>query len=920
MHGSKERSAICQKDSSSGVALIVTLLTLTILSLMAVGFFFLVTGEQRNTSSGSGNNTAFYGAEAGIENMSAQLEQLFSYTAAPTPAQINALSAQPPSIPGITFPAESTQYPNGGYYIGYQTNGNGGLQSTPGTIGGTGPLAGMQADITSFTLTAIADGPSVADGSTSTSTPRNTEVELIRQVQLVSVPVFEFGIFSNNDLSFFAGPDFNFGGRVATNGNLYLAEGPGATLTLPSVVTAYGYGSSTQGIIREQLENGYSTASAYDGTINIDTSPGNYRAMALTEGSVTGGPGSSANPNWSTISLSSNPTLGYDGNIRTSTTGVAKLNMAMAMPGAGGTPIQIIERAEASDTTAVSQARLENQASLRILLSDNANDLPNPSSAVSLNGSLPSWYTVNACHAPLAISPGPVPLVGGVPTRSYVEQDNDFLSPAGTPLIGGYIEIDIQTASGAWQNVTADILQQGISSVSGVTPTCSNRPVIHLEEANAWTCNPNPGLTPGSASGPCVSNPVGSTNPYDYVPINMYDTREGNARDVNDGAIHLGGVMNVVELDVGNLQQWFANDSYGQQALFNGGYIVYFSDRRGNYCNANCSANGGYNGLGETGKYGSEDIINPASSTGTPDGVMEAAEDVDGPNANTANYNQDQFDTYGGAPSCSYASSPVYPCPTNTQPGSTTWQSVLAAAPGNPSGDLTIGTITAGQAEKNAVIFFRRGLRLVDGSLGSLPPLSSANCSIAEGANGSGGFTVAAENPAYILGNYNANNSTFSDSAGACHVPAAVMADAVTLLSNNWTDLESFTSPTLSSGRNVSAAAYYRTAVMGGSTVPFAQPTGYTTYQDFGTDGGVHNFLRSLENWGSVTKYYMGSIADFYYSVQATGVYKDGLVNSVYSPGTRAYSFDTDFENISELPPGTPHFTDVNALAFQQVQ
>lgn len=228
--------------------------------------------------------------------------------------------------------------------------------------------------------------------------------------------------------------------------------------------------------------------------------------------------------------------------------------------------------------------------------------------------------------------------------------------------------------------------------------------------------------------------------------------------------------------------------------------------------------------------------------------------------------------------------------------------------------------MTAGQAEKNAVIFFRHALRLMDGSLGSLPPLSSANCSIAEGTNGAGGFTVASENPVYILGNYNANNPSFSDMAGACHIPAAVMGDAVTLLSNSWTDSESFSSPTLSSGRPASATAYYRTAVMGGSTIPFQQPTGYTTYQDFGTDGGVHNFLRMLENWGSSTLYYEGSIADFYYSVQATGVYKDGLVNSVYSPPTRTDTFDTDFESISELPPGTPRFTDVNALAFQQVQ
>jgi hypothetical protein len=879
------------KKNPSGVALIITLLTLTILSLIAIGFFFLVAGEQRNAGAGSGNNTAFYGAEAAIENMSAQLDQLFSHTASPTPAEISALSAQPPSIPGITFPAQSTQYPNGGYYIFNPGNGSGGLFSSPGTIGGSGPLAGLQGDITPFTLTAIADGPSVVDGSSSSGGARNTEVEMIRQVQEVSVPVFEFGVFSNNDLDFFAGPDFNFGGRVATNGNLYLAEGDGDTLTFPSVVTAYG------NVVRENLENGWSTSTDYTGTVNIDTSPGNYRALAQNE--------DSSNANWPTIAGY------YNGNILSSTTNPPskKLNMAMAMPGAGGTPIQIIERAQSSDNTLISQARLENQASLRILLSDNANDLPNPSGAVSLNTTLPSsWYPSNSCHAPLAESPGPVQ--SGKPNPPWnAEQDNDFLTPATTPLIGGYIEIDIQTSSGAWQNVTSDVLSYGITSSAGLT--CLNyRPILHLEELNLYNCQ-------GSGS-TCVDRTTGtdgpgSTNPYDYVPINTYDTREGNARDVDDDTIHLGGVMNVIELDVGNLQWWFANDSDGQLALFNGGYIVYFSDRRGNYCSTNCSANGGYNGLGETGKYGNEDIINPASSTGTPDGVMEASEDADGPNANTSNYAQDAFDTYGSKPACSYVGSPDNPCVTSAP--------LDAAA-------TTQATVTAGIAEKNSVIFFRRALRLVDGSLGSLPPLTSANCSIAEGTNGAGGFTVAAENPVYIFGNYNANNSTFSDGIGACHVPAAVMADAVTLLSNSWNDLESFSSPTATSssttyptelGRTASAAAYYRTAVMGGSTIPFPQPTGYTTYEDFGTDGGVHNFLRMLENWGSSTLYYEGAIADFYYSVQATGVYKDGLVNSVYSPPTRVYSFDTDFESISELPPGTPRFTDVNALAFQQV-
>ena len=49
-------------------------------------------------------------------------------------------------------------------------------------------------------------------------------MKLQRQVELVAIPVFQFGVFSNTDLSFFNGPPFDFGGRVHTNGNSGLPQ------------------------------------------------------------------------------------------------------------------------------------------------------------------------------------------------------------------------------------------------------------------------------------------------------------------------------------------------------------------------------------------------------------------------------------------------------------------------------------------------------------------------------------------------------------------------------------------------------------------------------------------------------------------------------------------------------------------------
>ena len=59
---------------------------------------------------------------------------------------------------------------------------------------------------------------------TARSTTGNSEVRLRRELQTVAVPVFQFGVFSETDLTFYAGDDFDFGGRVHTNGNLFLSN------------------------------------------------------------------------------------------------------------------------------------------------------------------------------------------------------------------------------------------------------------------------------------------------------------------------------------------------------------------------------------------------------------------------------------------------------------------------------------------------------------------------------------------------------------------------------------------------------------------------------------------------------------------------------------------------------------------------
>ena len=101
-------------------------------------------------------------------------------------------------------------------------------------------------------------------------TSGGSEVRLQRDVQTVAIPVFQFGVFSVNDLDYFAEPPFNFGGRVHSNGNIWLAELTGNTLTLGGAVTAGGE------IITSNLENGYSTSTFFAGPIQIAKSGSGY--------------------------------------------------------------------------------------------------------------------------------------------------------------------------------------------------------------------------------------------------------------------------------------------------------------------------------------------------------------------------------------------------------------------------------------------------------------------------------------------------------------------------------------------------------------------------------------------------------------------------------------------------------------------
>ncbi len=437
------------------------------------------------------------------------------------------------------------------------------------------------------------------------------------------------------------------------------------------------------------------------------------------------------------------------------------------------------------------------------------------------------------------------------------------------------------------------------------------------------------GLTP---TAPVATTPQSLTQ-YNWYPINFYDAREGENRDnslaATDDSCTTAGVMNAVEIDVGNLKKWLtgATGSSGASVdyLAQNGYVLYFSDRRGMLLNPHPPLGGG---VAKAGDSGMEDVINAASAAGTPDGALEPPGGASSPeDANQNGY----LDNFGATNlGMGFWGTVASPCTTGACVNLNAQINSTGPTKPDPFGTAANARIAScmNTARKNWVSGARHVLRLVDGSLGNVPIRTDAAATL----DSPGGFTVASENPVYILGDYNSNaadaatwptDTTAFAGDVAGHAAAAVIADTVTLLSHDWTDFTSMQTGdvTAAGNRNANTVTSYRVAISAGKnrTFPYSTTANWAVHAaegDIGTDGGVHNFLRYLENW-NVALNYKGSLVSLYYSTYNTGFYK--CCNVVYNPPTRNYYFDLDFTSPGGLPPGTPLFRDVETLGYRQM-
>ncbi|HEX7860847.1 MAG TPA: hypothetical protein VF773_11000 [Verrucomicrobiae bacterium] len=155
-----------------------------------------------------------------------------------------------------------------------------------------------------------------------------------------------------------------------------------------------------------------------------------------------------------------------------------------------------------------------------------------------------------------------------------------------------------------------------------------------------------------------------------------------------------------------------------------------------------------------------------------------------------------------------------------------------------------------------------------------------------------GGLTVATPNPLYLKGHYNSPPSpNHRGTANTSNTrPASLVADAITILSQNWNDANG-NSPL---GHRLAVDTTVNAAFLGGIV-----PSNGTYYS-----GGVENFPRFLENWSGRTLTYNGSMVVMFYSQIANGPWTGTGVS--YHPPNRNWAFDLNFLDVTKLPPGTP--------------
>jgi hypothetical protein len=217
---------------------------------------------------------------------------------------------------------------------------------------------------------------------------------------------------------------------------------------------------------------------------------------------------------------------------------------------------------------------------------------------------------------------------------------------------------------------------------------------------------------------------------------------------------------------------------------------------------------------------------------------------------------------------------------------------------------------------------FGLGVRVFGSQTLPFPSLSSLG-------NDPTGITIASDRAIYVQGDYNAPpgaGGVYNPTTG--WQPSSIVGDAVNVMSNNYL-LPGATAGTCTndcqSNRDLSDISRKATA----TTVNAAFLAGVDTTTPPNYNGGLENYPRLHEDWGTIAFNYLGSFVSLGTPKTVTGPWcqtggsytgTPPVVSgcNIYNPPSRTWNFDPNFQNAAYLPPYTPRFVYVQQIRFTE--
>ena len=397
-----------------GFALESTIVVMVLLTVLIGAAVTSAVMTQRTAGVDYRGSRVSYATEAGADNVMAQLE-VAMVDGIVTPAELAALT--PPVVPGFTYTAISA-------VAG---------AAAPRTIT-SGPYAGLIGLNQPIDITVEARDPL-----------QNRARDIVT-VNAQSIPLFQFGVFYEEDLEIHNGPQLDFAGWIHTNGNLYLTPGGGPT-NFHSLIT-------TPDSVFEMRK----ASNAVSTNIFIDDAFGVAHQLLFD----------SRNPGAGGFVAASQ--AAFSGRLMTGESGVTPLRLPLPT---GMPPIEMVKPRNGGDTPQVQSVKFAWKATWHMTIDMNL--LATPCNAITTLGAHPVPTNAECTAGFLGLGP----MVRGIPNAFQEGREN----------IGADVfEINVADLQ-AWVNVSPVARDASIIYVTfvNVDPlnTLKDYPVLRLVNGSA---------------------------------------------------------------------------------------------------------------------------------------------------------------------------------------------------------------------------------------------------------------------------------------------------------------------------------------------------------------------------------------------------------------------------------------------------